>query len=118
MVRQHHGEKRERNTNEEPALRERESTESLPSEKGYLLFSVALIPAAQSVEQFSDRSQIAAEPLVERRVTETVLAAEVLDRHPALDLLQEPDDLLVRKPRLLHVRFLSGKRTLLTLGWH
>jgi len=48
----------------------------------------------------------------------TTLAAKVLDRHPALDLLQEPDGLLVRKPRLLHVRFLSGKRTLLTLRWH
>jgi hypothetical protein len=47
-----------------------------------------------------------------------VLAAQVFDRYAALDLLQKPDDLLVRKPLLLHVRFLSGKRTLLTLGWH
>jgi hypothetical protein len=49
-------------------------------------------------------------------MTETVLAAEVFDRYLALDLLQELDDLLVRKPRLIHVRFLAGIRTPLTLG--
>ena len=45
-------------------------------------------------------------------------AQQVVDRYAALHLPQERDDLLVPKPRLLHVRFLSGKRTLLTLGWH
>ena len=31
-----------------------------------------------------------------RSLSEAVLAAEVLDRHPAFDPLQEPGDLLVR----------------------
>jgi AcrR family transcriptional regulator len=38
--------------------------------------------------------------------------------HGSLGLLQEPDDLFVGEPALLHVRSFLGKRTLLTLGWH
>jgi hypothetical protein len=41
----------------------------------------------------------------------------LLDR-PGLYLRQEPDDLLFRKPRLLHVRFPFGNRTLLSFQWH
>ena len=53
---------------------------------------------------------------VERRVTEAVRAAQLLDRHPGLGFLQKPDDLLLRKSPLLHARFSFQKRTLLTSG--
>src|SRR6188768_2764154 len=60
-------------------------------------------------------------PLVERRIAEPVLPAQLLDCHARLGLPQEPDDLLVGEPALLHVRSFLGKRTLLTLiryaGW-
>jgi len=48
---------------------------------------------------------VAAAPVVESRITESVLATQILHLHPGLGLLQDPDDLLLRKPRLLHVRF-------------
>jgi hypothetical protein len=46
-----------------------------------------------------------------------MLAEQLLDYHATLGLLQKPDDLLVRKSRLLYGRSLSGKRTLLTFPW-
>lgn len=43
--------------------------------------------------------------------------AQILDRHTALGLLEESDDLLFREP-LLHARFSLQKRTLLTSCWY
>jgi hypothetical protein len=57
-------------------------------------------------------------PLVERRVAEAALTADVLDRNTGLGLLEKPDDLLVGEPALAHVRSFLWKRTLLTLRWY
>ena len=43
-------------------------------------------------------------PLVERGVAEAPFAAQLLDRHPSIGLLQETDDLLFAVSALLHVR--------------
>src|SRR5690606_24500522 len=56
-----------------------------------------------------------APPQVERRVTETVLAAQLLDRRAGGRLLQEADDLFFGVS-LLHVRPLV-RRTLLRSDW-
>jgi len=52
-------------------------------------------------------------PLVERRRADPVLSAELWYRNPGLRLLQDRQDLAVRKPRLLHVELLSEKILLL-----
>jgi hypothetical protein len=47
--------------------------------------------------------------LVKRRVAETAVAAQLLDRHAGLGLLEEADDLFLGESALLHVRHsLSG----------
>src|SRR5436190_7326325 len=57
-------------------------------------------------------------PTVERRIAKSVLAAQLLHRYAGLGFLQKPDDLLLGKPPLLHVRLSFQKRTLLTSRWY
>src|SRR5689334_11352327 len=56
-------------------------------------------------------------PTVERRIAKTVLATQLLHRHASFRFLQKPDDLLLGKALLFHVRLSFRKRTLLTFSW-
>lgn len=48
-------------------------------------------------------------PLAKKRhVAEAAIAAQLLDRHADLGLLEETDDLLLGEPALLHVRHSPG----------
>lgn len=47
-------------------------------------------------------------PLVERCIAETALAAQFLDRHPRLCLLEEANDLLFGESALLHIHHSPG----------
>jgi len=64
------------------------------------------------------RAAKARPPLVEGRVAESALAAQLLDRQTGLGLLEKSDDLFVSESALPHVRSFLGKRTLLTFDWH
>lgn len=55
-------------------------------------------------------------PLVDARVTDPVLAAQVEDRHPGLVLLQDPDDLLFREQAAPHVLVLPMGQNRLQTG--
>jgi hypothetical protein len=47
-------------------------------------------------------------PLVKRRIAEATVAAQLLDWHTGLDLLEEPDDLFLGESALLHVHHSPG----------
>jgi hypothetical protein len=47
-------------------------------------------------------------PLVKRRIAEAAIAAQLLDRHAGLGLLEEADDLFLGESALLHVRHSPG----------
>lgn len=68
------------------------------------------------------RDQHAAElgaPLVKGRVAEAAVAAQLLDRHAGLGLLEETNDLFLAESVLLHVRHSpGGRRTSLTSDWY
>src|SRR5262245_10480960 len=84
----------------------------------FLQLRVLSLELAQALDLMNLHSPKLRTPSVERRVAETVLTAQLPHWHPGLSFFQKPDDLLLGKPPLLHVRFSSQKRTLLTYQWY
>src|SRR5262249_42979401 len=60
---------------------------------------------------------VAATPVIESRIRNTVLAAKVRNLHPGVGFLQHPDYLFFREPRLLHDK-VSLAALPLTLPWN
>src|SRR5262245_46733398 len=84
----------------------------------FLQLRVLSLELAQALDLMNLHSPKLRTPAVERRIAETVLTAQLPHWHPGLGFLQKSDDLLLGKPPLLHVRFSSQKRTLLTYRWY
>src|SRR5512137_3066461 len=84
-----------------------------PLELGVLLLKFPQPPRIRHVHAAE-----AGAPLVERGVAEAALPAQLLDRHPGLALLQEPNDLFLAESALLHVRHSPERRTPRTSRWY
>ena len=68
-------------------------------ELGVLTFELTQPPGVRNIHAAELGS-----PLVERGIAEAAFAAQLLDRHPSLSLLDEADDLLFGVSAFSHVR--------------